>query len=65
MKTLTINIEPKGDGYVCIATNGDLPFEGRIHTTIENAFGDLNAAYDNNTWHGKKNSNTQYSIDIN
>lgn len=62
-----INVAPKfethpDEGYVCRADNGDLPFEGRIHATIEDAMDDLNAAYDNTTWQGRQIGSTTYEI---
>lgn len=63
-KRLTIIIEPKDDGYVCVAANGELPFEGRVHETKEAAMDDLNAAYNNNTWHGTQHTDIAYSIEV-
>jgi hypothetical protein len=62
-RRLTINVEAKDDGWVCVAANGDLPFEGRIHATKEDAMDDLDAAYNNNTWHGTRHTDIAYSID--
>ena len=51
MSKLTIKIEEQENGFVCVADNGDLPFEGRIHDTAENAMNDLLAAYgDTSVW---------------
>ena len=63
MKTLTIKITKKENGYVCIASNGDMPFEGRIHPTKKDALNCLNAAYNNVTWRGRVTSRG-YSIDV-
>ena len=63
-KRLTIIVEPKDDGFVCVAANGDLPFEGRIHPTKEAAMNDLDAAYDNVTWHGTRHTDIAYSIEV-
>jgi hypothetical protein len=63
MKRMTIKIEAKNNGFVCVASNGDLPFEGRVHASKPDAIKDLDAAYNNPTWHGKKTSNG-YSIVI-
>jgi hypothetical protein len=54
MKTLTIKIERTADGYICRDSNGDLPFEGRVHATRNAAIDDLNGAYDNGTWQGRQ-----------
>jgi len=55
-KTLIIKVLRDVDkgGWVCIATNGDQPFGGRIHPSIEDAIADLEAAYGNDTWHGHR-----------
>lgn len=50
---MRINIKKLGDGYVCIATNGDLPFEGRKHESVADAINDLRMAYGGNTWKPK------------
>lgn len=63
-KRLTISVEPKDDGWVCIAANGDLPFEGRIHDSKEDAMNDLEKAYNNNTWHGMQHTDITYSIEV-
>jgi len=63
-----ITVEPKfegrpEEGYVCRADNDDLPFEGRVHATVEDAMGDLDAAYDNASWNGRRISTITYVID--
>jgi len=63
-KRLTIVVEPKGDGWVCVAANGELPFEGRIHESKEAAMDDLDAAYNNHTWRGTRHTDIAYSIEV-
>ena len=55
MKRLAINIVKTEPGYVCIASNGDLPFEGRVHATRTEAMEHLWAAYrDHEVWHTRE-----------
>lgn len=63
-KRLAIIVEAKDDGWVCVAANGELPFEGRVHETKEDAMDDLDAAYNNNTWHGIRHTDIAYSIEV-
>jgi hypothetical protein len=63
-KRMIIKVEPVDGGFVSVASDGNLPFEGRVHPTIDAAMRDLNAAYNNKTWRGVRRGATKYSIMI-
>lgn len=61
---LIIKIEESENGFICIAENGDKPFEGREHKTITDAVENLTAAYKGDLWNLKKINETTFKIDI-
>jgi hypothetical protein len=61
--TLKIKKTETESGYIVEATNGDRPFEGRIHATRANAARDIEAAYNSHVWDLRKSSRG-YSIKI-
>jgi len=69
-KTLIIKILPATTGgWVCIAANGEKPFEGKLHPSYKAAIDALDAAYRNDTWHGHRVTDSRtrkqvYEIDI-
>ena len=63
-KRLKINIEPVGCGFVCRATNGDLPFEGRVHESRAAAMIDLKTAYHLKDWALKTCGNSYVTIEV-
>lgn len=64
MKKLIIRAVKTNGGYIAIADNDDMPYEGRLHPSAIDAYRDLALSYPaNSTWAGKKIS-TGYEIVI-
>ena len=54
-----------GIGYVCVGDDGSLPFEGRVHDTVEDAMYDVQCAYrDRSVWDMDVVSDTEITIEI-
>ena len=54
MTTLKISAVLVEDGYIMRAANGELPQEGRVHTSRQSVYADCELMYNNSTWVGHK-----------
>jgi hypothetical protein len=63
MKTTMIRVVAVPGGWTLRADNGELPTEGRVVATQEQAYKELDAMYNNTTWCGRKVKGG-YRIDI-
>ena len=64
-KTLIIKILPATTGgWVCIAANGEKPFEGKLHPSYKAAIDALDAAYHGHRVTDSRTRKQVYEIDI-
>ena len=64
MERLIINVKKVYGGWVCEGENGELPFVGRVHNRLRDAFHDLDCSYCGATWRGERAGRYTYWIVI-